>query len=267
MLTLLKAIFHPKVTTDSVNEFLMNTQVVDEWVFGALEIQNHNLDTSSQYRFWFNHFRENHKKIEGDVFEFGVYRGGSILSLAMLAKKIGSNKHFYGFDTFSGFPEDEYHHNDSLEQFTKQNGFNEEHIMNTSILQKLRIPKDMNNLKKNKNGDTVSLKKKLELLGKSGTFSENSLEYVKQKIDFLGLDNVTLIPGKFSESINDYMNSRRKEIKVFSANIDCDLYQGYDDCLPFLYKNLSQGGYIHLDEYYSLKYPGPRIAVDQHLSS
>ena len=34
----------------------------------------------------------------------------------------------------------------------------------------------------------------------------------------------------------------------------------------FSFKNLVNGGFIHLDEYYSLKYPGPKIAVDEFLS-
>ena len=44
-------------------------------------------------------------------------------------------------------------------------------------------------------------------------------------------------------------------------NIDCDLYDGYRIVLPFVWDNLSKGGYVHLDEYYSLKFPGARIAT------
>ena len=36
------------------------------------------------------------------------------------------------------------------------------------------------------------------------------------------------------------------------ANIDSDLYESYEVALPYVYKYLSKGGYIHLDEYYSL---------------
>ena len=251
---------------NTINEFLASAEIINEWIFGALEIQNHNLDAYSQDRFWFNHFRDNHQTIEGDVFEFGVYRGGSLISLALLAKRLGSRKHFYGFDTFGGFPEGEYHPNDSLEQFAEHNGFNKQHIRDAYLLQNIKIPRDFSMLKGNQETDSDRLKSKLELLGKSGTFSENSLEHVRKKLELIGLDNVTLVPGKFSETIERFVNSNGKSIKVFSANIDCDLYQGYLDCLPFLCDNLSQGGYIHLDEYHSLKYPGPRIAVDQYLS-
>ena len=84
------------------------------------------------------------------------------------------------------------------------------------------------------------------------------------KIQLLGLDNITLIQGNFSETIESFFNENSK--KVFSANIDCDLYEGYKITLTPLFNNLVNGGYIHLDEYYSLKYPGPKIAVDEFLS-
>ena len=46
-------------------------------------------------------------------------------------------------------------------------------------------------------------------------------------------------------------------------HLDCDLYQSYLDVLNGLYKNVKQGGSIIFDEYYSLKYPGARIAVNE----
>ena len=44
---------------------------------------------------------------------------------------------------------------------------------------------------------------------------------------------------------------------------DSDLYESYKTVLPFAYQSLVKGGYIHLDEYYSLKFPGAKIATDQ----
>ena len=35
--------------------------------------------------------------------------------------------------------------------------------------------------------------------------------------------------------------------------------------LPIIFENLEPNGYINLDEYYSLKYPGAKIATDQFL--
>ena len=40
------------------------------------------------------------------------------------------------------------------------------------------------------------------------------------------------------------------------------MYEGYSIILPYVYQNLSKKGCIHLDEYYSLKFPGAKIATD-----
>ena len=57
----------------------------------------------------------------------------------------------------------------------------------------------------------------------------------------------------------------KKDRKIFSANVDCDLYEGYKKCLPIIFKSLEVGGFVNLDEYYSLKYPGAKIATDEFL--
>ncbi|WP_440672104.1 hypothetical protein [Candidatus Pelagibacter sp. HIMB1715] len=33
--------------------------------------------------------------------------------------------------------------------------------------------------------------------------------------------------------------------------------------MPYVLKNLYKKGFIFLDEYYSLKFPGPKIAIDE----
>ena len=42
--------------------------------------------------------------IQGDVVEFGTYRGGTTVFLAEILNLLGSNRKIYSFDTFSGFP-------------------------------------------------------------------------------------------------------------------------------------------------------------------
>ena len=75
-----------------------------EFIYNSLEIENSGKISNSSYRFWFNDFRENHLKRSGDIYEFGVYRGSSLLAMALLAKRLGSKKHIWGFDSFEGFP-------------------------------------------------------------------------------------------------------------------------------------------------------------------
>ena len=63
--------------------------------------------------------------------------------------------------------------------------------------------------------------------------------------------------GTFSNTTKDF----NKKIDIL--HLDCDLYQSYLDVLNGLYKNVKKGGSIIFDEYYSLKYPGARIAVNE----
>ena len=48
----------------------------DDWVFNSLNIENFNSTSRSRLRHWYNHAREKISSIEGDIFEFGVYKGG-----------------------------------------------------------------------------------------------------------------------------------------------------------------------------------------------
>ena len=59
----------------------------------------------------------------------------------------------------------------------------------------------------------------------------------------------------------------KKNFKVFAANIDCDLYKSYKIVLENLCSRLSGGGYVHLDEYYSIKFPGGYIATNDFIKN
>ena len=65
-----------------------------DFIYAALGIANSGPNSHSPYRFWFNDFKENHNKRCGDVYEFGVYKGDSLISIALLAKNLNSKKHF-----------------------------------------------------------------------------------------------------------------------------------------------------------------------------
>ena len=97
-------------------------------------------------------------------------------------------------------------------------------------------------------------------VGTSGDFSKTSYQYVLDKIKYLNLKNIKLVKGNFNKTVPIFFKNRK--VKISSCNIDCDLYEGYKVILPYIYKNLTKKGYIFLDEYYSLKYPGAKIATD-----
>jgi len=229
-------------------EFLDNN-----FFYGVLGIENHNIDTTTSHRFLFNAIRKNHHLINGDIFEFGVYKGYSLISLAILLKKIGSNKMVYGFDTFSGFPPNSSEQ-DNLENFELYKGIHfEESLVNDAILSK--------KIKENLAGKDINISN----ISSSLDFSNVTFEELENKITYLGLDNIKLIKGDFKDTIGSFFDEYTGQ--VFAANIDCDLYDGYMSCLPYLCDRLSSNGYIHLDEYYSLKFPGARLACIEFLES
>ena len=216
------------------------------WHFNMLEIYNFNSKGSFENLIHF--IKENHNKIEGDIVEAGVYKGHSLISIAKLLKDLGSTKKVYGFDTFSGFPPI-YHEKDQLKEFKKlfeEDLISENHF--NSVLLNQEIIENFSN---------KSFKKDTKNISSSGEFENTNLDLLYRKIDYLELDNIVLVKGKFSESMKGFNEIE----KIMSAVIDCDLYESYKDSLNFIWPLLSEGGFIHLDEYYSLKYPGARRAT------
>jgi len=168
--------------------------------------------------------------------------------MAILLKRLGSDKIIHGFDSFEGFPE--YSEFDSLDCFEKYEDkyFGKDLVDRVRLLQKIR--------------QAISTDKlDVKNISTSGEFTDTNYDDLVRKIKLLGLDNINLVKGSFKDTVDPFFKNFRG--KVFSANVDCDLYDGYRICLPHLWENLSSGGYIFLDEYYSLKFAGARIATDR----
>lgn len=219
-----------------------------DYLFNVVGIDNHNRASSSRLRYLYDHIRDHDTMISGDVFEFGVFRGASLLSIALLLKRIGSTKKVYGFDSFSGFPS--YAPQDDLRNFEKYGGsyFGEKTIRRANTLKKLKQLQYSTEV----DGSTISA---------SGDFSAASEADLRAKIEDFKLDNIELVVGNFAESVPNFFSNFTGSI--FGANIDCDLYEGYKVCLPYVWEFLNPKGYVHLDEYYSLKFPGAKIACDE----
>lgn len=96
-------------------------------------------------------------------------------------------------------------------------------------------------------------------LSSSGDFSSTNRELLERKISLLGLTNIVLIDGFFEDSMDD---SSLPEI-IYATFLDCDLYESYRTTLNKVWPRLNTGGFIYLDEYYSLKFLGARVAVDE----
>ena len=218
-----------------------------DFEFDILQIENFN--NSLQFDYYFNFIKKNFNKLKGDIYEFGVYKGKSLISTALLLKKLKSKKKIYGFDSFSGFP--------SFDKYDYINYFDR-------LYKRKKISTNQYKLIKLNRLITTKLSKKTNQPGQISTsekFSKTSLRNLKKKIRSLGLDNIILVKGNFNKTVSKHFNSKKKR-KIFACNLDCDLYSGYKVTLPKIWKNLVPNGIIHLDEYYSLKFPGAKVACD-----
>jgi hypothetical protein len=54
------------------------------------------------------------------------------------------------------------------------------------------------------------------------------------------------------------------DLRFMAVLMDCDLYESHKVALPFTWRKMTVGGYMFLDEYYSLKFPGARIATNEY---
>jgi len=222
-------------------------QLKEDWEFNVLGIYNYR--KPGQLSHYFDYIIEHHDYIDGDICEAGVFKGRSLLATGLLLKELGSSKRVYGFDSFQGFPPI-YHKNDDISKFDslfKAGRISEIHHSRVQKNLKLRAL----DVKCNISASNISL---------SGNFTDVKIEDIQRKIELLGLDNIHLIAGPFDKTMSD---TRTEPLKIMSALLDCDLYLSYKVTLPFVWKRLSIGGYVFLDEYYSLKFPGGRIATDE----
>lgn len=220
------------------------------WEFNVLGVYDYN--RPGKFDGYYQFIRENHDKIAGDICEVGVHRGSSLVATAMLLKELGSDKIVWGFDSFFGFPE--YHKNDELHMFT-------ELFSNGSISKEMFLE-----AKKNEQYKYFVSKKHVTVgnISPCGNFSDTSYEFLLEKIDYLRLDNIRLVRGNFAETMTGEGEGPKQ---ICASLIDCDLYLGYKDSLPYLWERLNDGGYIYLDEYYSLKFAGARIATDEFFAN
>jgi len=218
-----------------------------DWEFNVLGVENYRR-ADTKLRGYFDFIIEHHHRLPGDVCEAGVFRGRSLLATAMLLTELGSAKKVYGYDTFSGFPG--YHDNDAFERFddlladgTITQDFYDQVQRNRDYRQTLTA------------ADVTPAN-----VSSSGDFSDSPLPLLRKKIGLLGLTNIELVEGPFGQTMADTAGDAGP--RFMAALVDCDLYEGHRDALPFIWSRLTHGGYVFLDEYYSLKFPGARIATD-----
>lgn len=226
----------------------MKTNFVPQssWEFNTLGI--YNFTQPGPYQYIFDFLLRNQNSLGGDILEAGTYRGKTALSLGIFMAQNGLAGVIHCFDTFSGFPQ--YSINDMPEKFEElmeTNQISAEHYFRIKRLRSIKS--DL--FKQESHPGTNS---------SSGDFSNNSVDPLLAKIDFLGLNNIQLHIGPFESTMKDKNVENLRFSLIF---LDCDLYEGYIETLNYGWDKLIPGGIIFLDEFYSLKFPGARIAVKE----
>tara|TARA_B100000787_G_C16041426_1_gene227147 strand:+ start:218 stop:499 length:282 start_codon:yes stop_codon:yes gene_type:complete len=74
-----------------------------EYELDLLGVEGPHKQTISSYRFWYEHIKKNAFKNDGDIFEFGVYRGNSLITAALILKELNSKKKYMVLILLRGF--------------------------------------------------------------------------------------------------------------------------------------------------------------------
>jgi hypothetical protein len=178
------------------------------------------------------------KDLVGCYVECGVFRGSTLFAAAEFARLREIKRKFYGIDTFSGFDPSSVTDNDKPYKFQVLRDrfqISEEHYEKAAA-RTMNFRDDSH-------------------LQQSYFFDVGSV------FERAANEGVTLLVGKFIDVIPTL------DEPIVVLHLDCDLYSSYRDCLEMAYDKVVRGGFVVLDEYYSLKYPGARIAVDEFMES
>lgn len=227
-----------------------------QWQFDVLGVYNYKREDVGNLAQWYNLIKNQLPHTRGCLVEFGINRGRSFLATCLLLRDLGQEGFVdkrtinVGFDSFSGFPE-------ILTEYDQISYF--------STLHRNGIISDEHFEMVNKNIEILNVCRNTNLtpsnVSTSGDFSGTTKESVERKIKFLGLSNARLVESEFSKL--PLISTLPETSEIAGALLDCDLYESYLDALEFIWPRLSTGGFIYFDEYFSLKFPGARVAVDK----
>jgi hypothetical protein len=164
-------------------------------------------------------------KIDGDIVECGVWKGGSMLAAARTLTRSGDQKrHLYLFDTFDGMTAP-----------------TEEDVDWTGSSAEFLLEKD-------------------EKDEESRIWCYAPFESVRKTMEESGYDKdkIHLIKGKVEETIPLYAPKR-----IAILRLDTDWYESTKHELTYLFPRLSVGGVIIIDDYGWWK--GARLATDEYV--
>ena len=169
--------------------------------------------------------------IPGDIAEFGVFRGNSLMTWANLLEiySIGSRtKRVFGFDNWRGF--ENFHYKDGKKI--------------TYIAKKMR---------------NYSPKKYLNELKEAIQIYDND-RFIKWK------PRIILIEGSIEKTLKKFLKLN-PGIRFNLVHFDMDLYKPTKTALKLIFNKVSKGGIIIFDEYSIQDWPGETAAVDEFLKN
>lgn len=149
-------------------------------------------------------------KIEGDIVECGVYRGGSLSLIAKYSKKLSLNSKIIGFDTF-------------------EDGFSNSTLTKNDV-----------NIKGKKLD--FSQEKNLKNFYPSVETARNNILEFSKNFD----SEIILTKGDILNTLKEIKNIPNK---ISFLRLDTDLYTTTKLQLEILYPKLVKGGVLHIDDY------------------
>lgn len=223
---------------------------LESWEFDVLKI--YNPLRNGHLKVWFDFLANEVSGIPGDVLEAGVFQGKSFLAGAYVLSQVAPKKKIYGYDTFSGFPpigvpEDDPQRFEDLHKAG---------LVSDALIRRVR--RNMSHLKYLQGLEELNY----ETVSSSGSFTNTSQGDIENLASYLELENLRFVTGPFEETM---LPGQGPDGPIAAAILDCDLHASYLTALEYIWPRLSPGGMIYLDEYYSLKFPGARIAVDSFI--
>jgi O-methyltransferase len=148
-------------------------------------------------------------KIEGDIAECGVWRGGSMMAVALTLKALGdSNRSLYLFDTFEGMPPPTDHD-----------------MTNDGVSAQIQLGRDRKG---------------------RGIWCEASLEDVQANLASTGYppERIHFVRGKVEETIPATLPGHLALLRL-----DTDWYESTRHELTHLYPRLDRNGVLIIDDY------------------
>lgn len=163
--------------------------------------------------------------IEGDIFEFGVFKGASFCRFASYRKILNlESKKLVGFDTFGEFPQTEFEEDKALrERFIEDAGLNsitvenllsflkqKECSYNIDLIKGDIVQTSVDYVEKNPNQKICLLNLDVDIYEPSKSILENFYERISPG-GILILDDYLTFPGE-TKAIEDFIKD--KEIKI-----------------------------------------------------